>query len=174
MTLAIEMLKVKTAYNTWVNNHILSHAEELTDEQLDAPIENGLGTLRATLYHILRAEWTWRHIIEHNRPPDPESWPPLGEHPSIRRMIEYHAGEDAKFHALIDGMSDGDLTRSIMAERPAAGTRVGNSAGGAQELIPWRALTQILYHSAQHRAEAAMVLTEFGHSPGDIDFIDHG
>lgn len=174
MSLAIEMLKTKAAYNTWVNNHILRHAEELTDEQLDAPIENGLSTLRTTLYHILRAEWTWRHIIEHYGPPDPASWPPLGEHPSVRQMIEYHAGEDAKFQALINGMRDDDLTTPIMAERPAAGTRVANPAGGAQELIPWRVLTHILYHSAQHRAEAAMVLTEFGHSPGDIDFIFHG
>jgi uncharacterized damage-inducible protein DinB len=32
-------------------------------------------------------------------------------------------------------------------------------------------LTQLLFHGMQHRAEMAQMLTEFGHSPGNIDYL---
>lgn len=31
-------------------------------------------------------------------------------------------------------------------------------------------LTQLLFHSMQHRSEIAQMLTEFGYSPGNIDY----
>ena len=37
----------------------------------------------------------------------------------------------------------------------------------------WRMLQHVLYHSAQHRAEAALILTHLGHSPGNLDFINY-
>ena len=30
----------------------------------------------------------------------------------------------------------------------------------------------VLLHSAQHRAEAAVLLSDFGRSPGELDYID--
>ena len=32
-------------------------------------------------------------------------------------------------------------------------------------------LTHVTFHGMQHRAEIAAILTEFGHSPGNIDYI---
>ena len=37
----------------------------------------------------------------------------------------------------------------------------------------WYLLLHVLFHSAQHRSEAAEMLTRFGYSPGFIDFINH-
>jgi uncharacterized damage-inducible protein DinB len=34
----------------------------------------------------------------------------------------------------------------------------------------WQLMAHVALHSTQHRAEAAMALTELGHSPGDLDY----
>jgi uncharacterized damage-inducible protein DinB len=34
-------------------------------------------------------------------------------------------------------------------------------------------LTHILYHSASHRSELAAYLTQCGHSPGDLEFLNY-
>ena len=34
------------------------------------------------------------------------------------------------------------------------------------------AITHVLVHSAQHAAEVAELLTQLGHSPGDLDFME--
>jgi uncharacterized damage-inducible protein DinB len=39
------------------------------------------------------------------------------------------------------------------------------------ENILWQAMLHVLNHGTQHRSEAAAMLTEFNHSPGDIDFM---
>jgi uncharacterized damage-inducible protein DinB len=35
----------------------------------------------------------------------------------------------------------------------------------------WHMVMQMVTHGAQHRSEAAAVLTAYGESPGDLDFL---
>lgn len=38
-------------------------------------------------------------------------------------------------------------------------------------LVLWQVIAHLSYHGMQHRSEAAILLTHFGHSPGGIDMV---
>jgi len=47
------------SYGSWATARMFSAAEELTQERLDAPAPSSFPSIRATLTHIVAAEWIW-------------------------------------------------------------------------------------------------------------------
>lgn len=60
------------------------------------------------------------------------------------------------------GLTDDDLTSIIRYSR-TGGTRL--------ETPLWQILLHVINHGTQTRSEAAVLLTQFGHSPGDLDYM---
>jgi len=63
--------------------------------------------------------------------------------------------------AFLAGLKDEDLDSII---------RYTTSGGIQRERVLWHCLFHVVNHGTQHRSEAAVMLTDFGQSPGDIDF----
>jgi len=64
--------------------------------------------------------------------------------------------------AFLESLSDDELVESLNITR-WDGVKV--------TMTRWHMLVHLASHSMQHRTEAAVLLTQYGHSPGDLDFL---
>ena len=159
--LSKEMLTTMFDYNAATNVHLLECAANVSDEQLDIPTGYSVGSLRQTLWHTLIVEAGWGRFcrgieVDRTKPP------PIEPTAAIAAFQMFHAQESEQLRSFVAGLRDDDLTATLIRKRPD---------GTERQFIRWQVLIHILYHSAQHRSEAAELLTRYGQSPGDTDFI---
>lgn len=146
-------------YNDWANHLILEQAAQLTAEQLEQPTAFSWGSLRRTLIHTLDSENMWRNLCQHRH---------LLEHrlmetepfPTFNSIVRYWSGEEAEWRAYLNGLTDADMENIVRYTIPE----------GRRERVLWHCLVHVVNHGTQHRSESAAMLTDFGHSPGGIDF----
>jgi uncharacterized damage-inducible protein DinB len=146
-------------YNQWTNAKILNAASNVTPEGYLAPASFPHGGLRGTLVHALFAEWIWRNRWEGISPTKrlkPEDFPTFE---SLRaRWVE----EEKAMMSFVDGLT---------TERLESKFSYTTTGGTPHQRILWQAMAHVVNHGTQHRTEAAAILTDLGHSPGDIDMI---
>ena len=146
-------------YNQWANARILSKAANVTQEQFLAPASFPHGGLRGTLVHALFAEWVWRQRWEGTSPTQrfkPQDFPTFE---SLRtRWLE----EENQLMKFVERVTEDQLEQTF---------RYNNLSGQPFTKTLWHAMAHVVNHGTQHRTEAAAMLTDFGHSPGDLDFI---
>lgn len=146
-------------YNQWANAKILQAAANVTQEQYLAPASFPHGGLQGTLVHAMFAEWIWRKRWEGTSPTHrlkPE------EFPTLEALRTRWAEEEKQLMDFVDRLSDEKLNNTF---------NYMNTSGKPFTRILWQAMAHLVNHGTQHRTEAAAILTELGHSPGDIDLI---
>ena len=146
-------------YNQWANAKILNAAAHLTPEQFLAPAAFPHGGMRSTLVHTLFAEWIWRRRWEGTSPGQrfkPE------EFPTFDALRVRWAEEEQRLMEFVDRTSDEQLNATFSYT---------NTSGKPLARVLWQAMAHVVNDGTQHRTEAAAMLTDFGHSPGDLDLI---
>ena len=146
-------------YNQWANAKILDRTAQVTHEQFVAPASFPHGGLRGTLVHAMSAEWIWRSRWEgvsptHVLKPD--------EFPTFELVRLRWTEDQEKLMAFVERLTDDRLNSMF---------DYNNTSGKPFQRILWEAMAHVVNHGTQHRTEAAAILTELGHSPGDLDFI---
>lgn len=154
-----ESIALLFQYNTWAWERVLGQAARLTHEQYTAPAATPQGSLRGTLVHALMAETLWPLRL---RGESPTLLPREEGVPTFEALIEQWAAARRELSDLLAGLSDDDLA-AIIEYRTTKGAPMANTV--------WHILAQIVNHGTQHRSEAAMILTGYGCSPGDLDLI---
>ncbi len=147
-------------YNDWASARILDAAEHLNLDEFTAPRSLVWGSLRGTLVHALGAEMVWRQRCQFGA--TPASLPPETDFATLAALRTHWRAESQAMRGYVAGLSD-EQVNGVM--------RYKNTKGVEFESILWQILLHVVNHGTQHRAEAAHLLTELGHSPGNIDLI---
>lgn len=146
------------AYNAWANSRILDTAARLDGEAFLAA-ESAAGSIRDILVHT-----AWAHLIwlERWRGASPrDRWNPE-DFPDLASLRVRWAEVEAATAAYLAGLGAGELDRTISYV---------NAAGETWSYPLWQVLIHQVNHATQHRSEVALLLTEAGLSPGDLDFL---
>ena len=145
-------------YNYWANKRILASSANVTQEQFDALGSFPFGGLRGTLLHILDTEWGWRGLFQSI---DSASELLEADFPTIAAFEAHWREEEAAMRAYLADLSDDDMESHLIYT---------TDTGIKRDRILWHCLLHVVNHGTQHRGEAAALLTDYGHSPGDLDF----
>lgn len=148
------------AYNDWANQRILAAAAQVSQEQFTAPAPHSYGSLRGSIVHTLDAEYAWRMLLQHKTL---DHFRELKEDdfPTVDALVGRWREEERARRAWLVTLTDADVEGTIRYTTPEGGTR---------ERVLWHCLWHVVNHGTQHRSEAAAILSEYGYSPGGLDF----
>lgn len=140
-------------HHVWANLNLLEVCATLTDEQWNATIVGGFGSLHDTWQHIATAEQSYVSRISTGLPRRrPEDAPPL-------TMAE-----------LRESLQTTGSTLIVWAPRVQADDMVPIDWDGTMRDVPKTILlTQAINHATEHRAQIMAILTQLGIQPPELD-----
>lgn len=147
-------------YNYWANARILRAAAQVNQADFVAPHTFSHGGLRGTLVHTLSAEWIWR--VRCQEAVFPTALLKEEDFPTFAELRARWQHEEAAMRAYVNNLSDEEINHTIFYK---------STNGSPYEDPLWQLLVHVVNHGTQHRSEAAAMLTDLGHSPGNIDLI---
>lgn len=155
-----ELFSSLYAYNQWANEKIVQMCDGLTDAQLDQPKEMGMGTLRATLFHILTADVVWMERWES------APWREFPLDPDGKSVLEIATslGDIGNRRTLLIENNTSDSWSSMIEYQDSAKTPFCHQLHDL--------LLHVWVHGIHHRAQALNYLRHFDRTiPGGIDWI---
>jgi len=165
----IDEIKLLMDYNDWCDARLLAACARVTEQQYAAPDSYSRGGLRTTMVHILDNLWQQRITLQgfYEKPlADEAAYDTTELHedavPTFAALQERWDVERLEMRRFLDGLTEQALNGAIRYVIP----------GAKRERVVWHIVVDLIFHAAQHRSEAAALLTALGHSPGDLDFTE--
>lgn len=153
----IQDIKLLFAYNDWANKRIMAMAAHVSPEQLMMPSAFGWGSLFGGLVHLMDAEYGWRILLKDRVFVDELT---SADFPDLAALQTRWEQENRTLWDYLNSLSGEDTANVISYE----------VEGEQRHRVLWHCLVHVVNHGTQHRSECAAMLTDFGHSPGDMDF----
>jgi uncharacterized damage-inducible protein DinB len=154
----LEELADLLAYHRWANARILDAAAALPADALDRDLGNSFPSVRATLAHVVGADWIWLRRWCGDSPTAPPPWE-LATHAEISARWREVAEGQIEFLA---GLAEADVDR-IVAYRALNGSPYENPLG---DLI-----RHLVNHGTYHRGQVVTMLRQLGIEPPHTDLI---
>jgi len=147
------------SYNASANTRILDTATRVTTQQFLAGGGASYDSLRDTLVHTMSGQWIF---LERWRGRSPRARLDAQHFPDLSSIRRHWDGIERETQVFVAELSDAQLIRDVEYTNPE----------GERLTYPlWQQMIHQVNHATQHRSEAAVILTQFGHSPGWLDFL---
>ena len=156
-------------YNRWVNDRVLAAAAGVPEADYFTLVEGlSFGSLHATLVHALVTEIVWLARWRGELPPD--------RFKDARTSVQIAATgipDFATLHALwTRETAEQQRFFAQLTEEQHSRPIIYRNQAGQENAQPLEELIgHLVNHGTQFRSEAAVCLTQLGHSPGDLDLI---
>jgi uncharacterized damage-inducible protein DinB len=151
------MLQSIYAHASWANGKLFEAAAQISEAQLTKAI-GGTESIFDLLLHLVDVQRTWLARSQHTvaSPLDSVRCSTLA---ALRGVWE---SVDNASRVYVASLSPDDLTEIV---------RYTNAKGEQQAYPRWQILLHQALHAAQHRSEAALLLSALGHSTGWLDYL---
>ncbi len=143
-------------FNFWANERLLTACEQLTLDEFTQEVtpNPGWGSLRGILVHILDTEYGWRSLLQAQ---DANNILEASDFADVATLKASWAIEKDAWLNYAASLQDENLDQ-------------GYGEDAQNGLNVWQTIMHVVMHNIQHRGEAALILTGYGHSPGELDF----
>ncbi len=150
-------------YNYWANGLIMKFVEKLSAAEFIQDISYSQNSVRDILAHIMLSERLWldrmngksRVLDEYKKFSNPSRFG------TLKTLYNEWFDLELRMREFLANMSAEKLTEGFSYQR---------SDGSEYENSYLDVFTQLVLHGMQHRSELAVILTNLGHSPGNIDY----
>lgn len=147
-------------YLYWARDAVLRAAAELSPAEFTVTDTVTTRNLRATLVHELDVQWSWRERLRGQHWADwgPDAELAAEDYATVGAVTEHWTRDEIEMRAWLASLTDGDLDASPPLD---------------EDPHPlWFYVMHLVSHGIQQLSEAAVLLTNAGHSPGDIGFLE--
>jgi uncharacterized damage-inducible protein DinB len=117
------------------------------------------GSIRDTLVHVLDTQEFW--LARCRTAELPAELNPTAFETIDDLSTRWSATAD-ETHSFLAQLPDSEIDKEL---------HYTSNAGQEYANPVWAVLTHMANHAMQHRSEIALMVTKFGHSPGNLDFI---
>jgi uncharacterized damage-inducible protein DinB len=155
----LDVIRSLYQYNPWANHRILIATSELTPEQFLVQAGSSYSSIRDTLIHTISAEWIWLSRWKGTSPKAMLGAADFSDLQSIQTRWDTVEAETQQF---IDQLNPSQLIEVV--------TYI-NTRGEKWSYPLWQQMIHQVNHATQHRSEVAAILSHFGCSPGDLDYL---
>ena len=144
-------------YGQWANERLLEKTRGLGHTELTRRFSEGAHAILPTLVHLYGADLRW--LARWRKLPPPEVT--AADFPGVEAVETPWRVVWAERRAYLHGLDQAALDERIPITRPA----------GTIWIVRWQAIVHCANHATQHRSELAMMLSDLGRSPGDMDMF---
>jgi uncharacterized damage-inducible protein DinB len=157
----IEKAVVQELYrhNQWANARAFDALSTLSREDFAREPGREHASIRATLTHIVWAEWLYLRRWQGTSPQ------------TVFQASEFAGQADLKARWAEVQLEQQAFVESLTAERLLSRVRYVNLQGESWEYPLWRQMYHVVSHSGYHRGQLAMLLRQLGARPLPTDFL---